>query len=239
MCWLRILILFPFFLCASDVSVIVPCYWKHFQFIEELLSAYAVQTQLPKEVVISLSEADKVPPHLLKDLERRNYPFDVRIIKTDQKLYAGQNRNVAAQNARGEILLAQDADDLPHPQRVEILTHMMKKHRTGHIIHQWVPDKDGYRVASNPPPWVEKYDDIDKIPTQLVRNSEDYLKVWDYFHNGHIAIKKRIWERYQWPATRRGQDFEYNAFLMNKRKKVLLLYAPLVIYRQSHSSETL
>lgn len=53
-----------FFSCAllgaDKVSVIVPCYYGHFHCLPGLLKTLSCQTSLPDEVVISLSEANKV-----------------------------------------------------------------------------------------------------------------------------------------------------------------------------------
>jgi len=47
-------------------SVIIPCYYGHFKYLPELLEALCQQTELPDEVVISISEANKIPALKLK-----------------------------------------------------------------------------------------------------------------------------------------------------------------------------
>ena len=49
-------------------SLIIPCYWKHASQINFLLSAYEQQTELPDEVIISISECAKIDSNILESL---------------------------------------------------------------------------------------------------------------------------------------------------------------------------
>ncbi|MCB1148693.1 MAG: glycosyltransferase family 2 protein [Chlamydiia bacterium] len=228
-------IFFAQVLSASSISVIVPSHWKHARFLEELLDAYAAQSRLPDEVVISLSEAGRVDPALLAHLEQKVFPFEVRILKTDGVLYAGQNRNCAAKAARYEILVAQDADDLPHPQRLEIIAHVMENPKVSHLIHQWYPGEEGHTTGNPPPEWVEFYDDFGSIPLVQIKSLKDFTRT-EYLCNGHIALRKALWEEIKWPDNPRGQDLLYNVLLLSHFKNTHLLLAPLTLYRHQYSS---
>ena len=112
--------------CQSShvtTSVIIPCFYGHFKHLDELMNALCNQTVLPDEVVISLSEIDKLNPALIKKFENKKYPFPVKLIKHRELLWAGPNRNSACEHAIGDIFICQDADDLPHPQRIEIIKY--------------------------------------------------------------------------------------------------------------------
>lgn len=233
----RILLFFALVpsLYAGQVSVIIPCYWKHFQFLEALLEAYAGQTRVPDEVVVSLSEAYQVPEGEIQRLEAREYPFEFKLIKTDKILYAGENRNVAAAHARHEILLTQDADDLPHPQRVEILAHWMERPGINHIIHQWLPEEGGPKANGPVPQWVDFYENPRAIRRRFVKTTKDFA-AYEYLHNGHIALRKSLWNKFKWPRNKRGQDRIYNMTLIHAERNTLILFAPLVIYRHQFSS---
>ena len=121
-----IFVLLNSYACQSNTiktSVIIPCFYGHFQHLDELMNALCNQTVLPDEIVISLSEIDKLDPILVENFENKQYPFPVKLIKHQERLWAGPNRNSACQHASGDIFICQDADDLPHPQRIEIIKY--------------------------------------------------------------------------------------------------------------------
>ena len=61
-----------------------------------------------------------------KKIENMKYPFKVIYIFHKECKYAGDNRNCACEKASGDIFITQDADDIPHPQRIEIIKYMFK-----------------------------------------------------------------------------------------------------------------
>ncbi len=102
-------------------SIIIPCHPRHACHLYDLISLYEEQTVLPDEIVISLSQSNQVSEEIIHNIESTPWAFSVKLLKSDKKLYAGQNRNRACDKAAGDIFICQDADDLPHPQRVEII----------------------------------------------------------------------------------------------------------------------
>ncbi len=115
-------------LSAKTVSVIIPCYYKHADQLPMLLEHLCNQSTLPEEVVISLSEADKCERWIVESIEGAIYPFKVKLLQTNEKLPAGSNRNIACRNAKGDIFITQDADDIPHVQRVEIIKFVFENY---------------------------------------------------------------------------------------------------------------
>ncbi len=186
-----------------EISIIVPCYYGHFHFLEGLLDGYSSQTVLPDEVVISLSEFDKILTEEIEALKNQNWPFVVKIIQNERKLYAGTNRNIACQHAEGNIFICQDADDLPHPQRVEILKHMFDHCDVDHLLHRWIPDSQ--KALQNH--WYQ-YDVNDLIYYSF--NSWVELSQMDYVHYGNVAIRKSVFEKVKWTDLPKGQDTVFN-----------------------------
>jgi len=114
------------------------------------MNALCNQTVLPDEVVISLSEIDKLNPALIKKFENKKYPFPVKLIKHRELLWAGPNRNSACEHAIGDIFICQDADDLPHPQRIEIIKYFFENFDVNHLIHcfSYEPITEKYNTTS-------------------------------------------------------------------------------------------
>lgn len=108
------------------ISVIIPCHPDHFVHLAPLLATYEKQTSLPDEIVISLSECEKVPQMAQATLMAPYHSFAVKLVKSKEKQMPGKNRNCACQAATGNLIVCQDADDLPHPQRIEIIRYLSK-----------------------------------------------------------------------------------------------------------------
>lgn len=225
------LLLVPFFSCFGEtVSVIVPCYYKHFLLIPELLKSISAQTQLPHEVVISVSESDKIDINRKTQIEALQYPFKVRYLFHTERLYAGENRNSACENAVGDIFILQDCDDIPHPQRIEILTKLFRQYPDiDHIIHKFSPSKAHNNEMT--------------CPLIFVENIQKYsIKSWYYYiiflncHNGNIAIRKEVFEKIHWTNKPRGQDVEFNRKVIEQFHKTMVIDVDLMTYREHLSS---
>ena len=109
-------------------SIIIPCAGAHFQHLNVLLQSYEHQTCLPDEVVISLSSTEELNISEIDTMENNAWPFKIKILRTFGKQSAGLNRNIASSHATGDIFIYQDADDIPHPQRVEIVKFLFENY---------------------------------------------------------------------------------------------------------------
>lgn len=225
--------IFLFFLTsycdAMKVSVIVPCYWKHVQFLPELLEKLGNQTTIPDEVVISISEAHLVSKELSQAITNKEYPFKLIIIETNNQLFAGENRNKACESANGDIFLCQDADDLPHPQRVEIIKYYFEKCSVMHLAHSYYNSEE----VKN---WPNK-----KWPLyQLANITSQKIKRWDFFqfpvHNGNIAVKREIWQKIKWPAKKYREDVSFNRMVTFVFRNSMAINAKLILYRNELST---
>lgn len=205
------------------VSIIIPCYWKHFVYLENLLDLFAKQTVLPEEIVISLSETNKINKNNLDLLEAKAYPFLVKIIKHTEKLFAGANRNSACQNASGDILILNDADDLPHIQRIEIIRHIFEVSDAQMVMHKYTTDENFDIMQKNLANNIY-WENLIERPCPWYRSQNDYL------HNGNIAIRKTSLPKIQW-GNMPGEDCNYNQHFFDKIGKIYITNACLIQYR--------
>lgn len=207
------------------VSVIIPCYYKHFNLIPTLLKYYVKQTVLPDEVVISLSECHKVPNASILKVSKNKWPFTLKILKSTEQLSSGQNRNRASAGSSGDLLIYQDADDIPHPKRVELIKYIFEKYKVNHLIHCWdhiENDFPAYNVKEivNLCQYCESYVDVAN------------LGVW--IHNGNIAISRSVYKSIQWPEFHGGEDVIFNKRVYEKFPFKVVMNAALLHYRPSY-----
>jgi hypothetical protein len=226
---MHILLLF-LVLCKTcfglTTSVIVPCHCDHFVFLEPLLSAYRDQTVLPDEVIVSLCEAQNVPAASILALEQTPWPFSLTILKHKQKLPPGANRNAACSCATQEIVISQDADDLPHPQRVEIIRYLFETAGIDHLLHQWISSQDKFELY-----------DVESVGKKTVSYQIYDLVDVPYLHNGNNAFRRTLFEKVHWKPSREIQEdvlFNRIAYVFTKNRLILKL--PLVMYRPELST---
>ena len=213
-------------LSAETVSVIIPCYYKHADHLPTLLEHLCHQTKLPDEVVISLSEADKCDSMMLESLKNGHYPFKLKLLQTNQILRAGPNRNIACKQAKGDLLITQDADDIPHPQRVEILKFIFKHNPVDLVIHKWIPSDPGQMAQ-----FYWGHYNASKIPVRKMKDANQ-LTTLSYITRGNIGIRKQVFEKIKWMDT--GDIGEDAKFCIDACKKFTLcvIDANLLIYCQ-------
>ncbi len=212
------------------VSIIIPCYYKHVSQLYSLISMCQTQSVLPDEIVISISECHNADQAEIKKLENEPWIVPVKIIKSDKVQYAGENRNIACDHAIGDILILQDADDIPHPQRVEIIKYFFEHYAVDHLMHQFTLTKD---------PTIEINFNIEHnmraIPIEWPRN---FVEVWKraMFTNGNVAIAKEVFKVIRWTTAQRKQDSIFNKQVYARFKHCLLVKMPLLWYRMFLSS---
>ena len=234
--YLWISLFWTFSLQASTVSIIVPCYHGHFHYLSNLMTHLNQQTELPAEVVISLSEANKLPKGALEAFMQASldFPFQINVITSNRVQLAGENRNIACNNATGDILICQDADDLLHPQRIEIVHHYFDNYRIDLLIHKWMPSPES-PMPTEKEFYTGNYE-IPKIPLFFPRPLNAILN-FDYGHMGNLAIRKAAMTSLKWPTHLRiGEDRYFVILAHLKHKKIALLDANLLIYRNYLSS---
>lgn len=224
--------------CLSKVSIIIPCHYRHVAHLNNLLNLYGEQTELPDEAVISISEFDKLKDNSIDILEKKVFKFTVKITKSKDKLYPGQNRNVACENATGDILILNDADDIPHPQRVEIVKYLFEKYKLVHLMHQYklFEDIGGYKT-----PKYELYKEFDKYilwPEEKKLSIGEIRAITDRnkIHNGNIAISKVVADQMKWTSASIAEDMDFNSRVYGAFKKRFMLKLPLINYISYHST---
>ena len=215
----------------NDISVIMPCHYKHYHFLDKLLGYYNIQTLLPKEIIIVLSESEKINENEINKLDK-NYNFQLIIIKKTGISNAGNSRYIGAIEATSSIIVFQDVDDLPHIQRLECVNYYFNKYpNINHICHSY-----SRRTLYG------KYN-INNIPIEIINYNifNDANKMERYkLTNGNISIRKEVLFNVEWIRDKlRGQDVALNKNIYKVYKIFLMIKVPLYIYRQEYTTKFL
>lgn len=224
-----------------DISVIVPCYYKHAYLLKNLVNVYRYQTYLPKEMIISLSDTKKLSKKTLEDVKsilKMTLPFEVKIIFYDNKKLPGGNKNMAANEASGDILVVQDADDIPHLQRLELIKHMFDTYDIVHLGHKFINRKNSKMIMYDKYRKLRfnrkfKFDGI--IFYRRLAETKKLRPKKYKFHitNGEIAILRSIWMDNRWdPKIGRGEDVKLNRIVEERYKKSIHIRKKLMLYNR-------
>jgi len=211
--------------CSFTTSVIVPCHHRHAIHLHDLLKCYSEQTLLPDEIVISVSGIDDIDADVIESVENENWPFNLIIIKHSRSRSAGANRNCACKHSLGDILICQDCDDIPHPQRVEIIKYVFDHYDISHLLHKIQGNSD-----------FKHHDDISHIPFSITSSYSIKPLAQGYGH-GVSSILKKVWEQVQWTGgIRVGEDVDFNNRVYEKFSNNMMVGERLYLYRNQLSS---
>lgn len=211
----------------KSTSVIIPCHVNHFQHLPELLIHFKNQSKSPNEIVISVSEVDEHAKSLAQVLLDQSWPFLLKFIVTENKKSAGENRNIAAKHATGDILICQDADDLPHPQRVEIIKYMFDTYQIDHLVHAYI---SYYRTFT---PYK-----IDKV--RIIKFStydemiENCTKRKYHLTNGNVSYTKEVAKNVLFTSHHVWEDILFNRKVFASYNSATI-FAKLLQYRRNLS----
>lgn len=121
------------------IGVAISCYLNHLRLLLELFDSIEKQTRLPDKVVVSCSSTK--PEEELKILNKYSFPYE--IIYTPEKKNAASNRNIAISKLLDmEYITFIDADDIMHPQRIELLLRTFDESNGDIILHNFTYKND-------------------------------------------------------------------------------------------------
>ncbi|MEX0939741.1 MAG: glycosyltransferase family A protein [Candidatus Babeliales bacterium] len=212
---------------TMTTSVVVPCVARHFLWLSGMLESYENQTVRPDEVIISISEVEKLNPKEINDLEAGMWSFKLKVIRKKGVILDGDNRTIAMDNASGEILIFSDADDIPHPQRVEIAKFIFENYEVDHILHGMANSrKEDFNLS--------KLDDLE------ILKFNNFGQILNFATNTGFAITtgspcflRKVGEKIKWEAIK---DQEHAHKVYNLFKNNIVLCSRLILYRMFLSS---
>jgi hypothetical protein len=208
------------------IGVAIPAYIGHIEYLFKLLDSIQMQTIIPDKVVVSCSSTKNEDFDFYCE-QIKKYTFDLKIITSEDKKCAAQNRNTAASKLTDvDYITFIDADDIMHPQRIEILLKVFEDCNSDIILHNYYTntefDKNLFKKIEN--------NDINIRPNSLKQcysgciTHQDYNYILkDKIHHGHVSIKQNIFNFVQFPEepefyTKEDCVFCYRVFSLENIK---------------------
>lgn len=118
----------------KTIGVAIPCYKGHIPHLKYLLDSIEQQTRKPDMVIVSCSSStDEDIPY-----RQEEYNFRFKIYTHPNKKVVAENRNFAASQLNTDIISFIDADDIMHPQRIEIIERAFIEHNIVLFLHNYI-----------------------------------------------------------------------------------------------------
>jgi glycosyltransferase involved in cell wall biosynthesis len=190
------------------IGVAIPCYYGHIQRLYDLLDSIEKQTIIPDKVVVSSSSTTDFK---LKKI----YNFSLELIVTEDKQNASKNRNIAASKLNDmDYITFIDADDIMHPQRIELILKGFQLHDSDIILHNYV--ESSKCTIEN---FFESNQEINIRTHTLIQSRSGcithisgYNDRVDKIHHGQVTLKREIYEQVKFPEEREFETKEDSVF---------------------------
>lgn len=231
-----------------SLSLIIPAIPEHVAHLEPLLEAFARGTERPDQVIVSLAQAPHVPAGDLAGLERFGGDrfTDFLLLRHEGRLLHGPNRQAGSAHVRHDLVMYQDADDLPHPQRVQVVKAFFAAYDIMHLSHScFGMDTPAPDYASGTPPIRALAPEAVFRATFPTGRFEECVATQPYYgvcsnfhiHGGMPTVRREMLAKVRWKhpaefALRRSEDYEFNMECLFHFRKTMLIDATLVRYRK-------
>lgn len=106
------------------------CSYNMAAFIEEQLDSIARQTRLPNELVVCDDGSEDRTAEIVRSFAARA-PFDVRIVRNEQRLECNKNFEQAISLCNGDIIFLCDHDDVWRADKIELIVALMQQDEVG------------------------------------------------------------------------------------------------------------
>jgi glycosyltransferase involved in cell wall biosynthesis len=189
------------------IGVAIPSYIGHIDPLFKLLDSIQNQTIIPNKVVVSCSSTKKSDFEFQCYFEKlQQYTFSLEIITSEEKKNAAQNRNIAASKLSDmDYITFIDADDIMHPQRIEILLKAFQEHDSDIILHNYFIDvafeKDIFKKINN--------SEINVRANSLRQHWSGCIEHINYveegIHHSQVSVKNVIFNKIKFP-----EEIEFN-----------------------------
>jgi len=163
-----------------SLGVVIPCHKPYIPLLKECLDSIEFQTVKPTRVIVVCSGAtsDDIP----EDYSVYSYPLEI-ITRTDVRNQA-ENRNQGTACMDTEFVSYFDADDVMHPQRIEMICKYIRN--TDILLHSFKVDDTVFKVIQNPKVYTNQ---LVRGPTGCVVFNPDWTKP---IHHAQVTVRKTL-----------------------------------------------
>lgn len=236
-----------------NITICIPCVDKHIPFLQQFLETIKYFTRKPDEIIISLSpKFNKIDLNNIKNsLEKDYLCYNLKCLVQNKKTNCALNLNKCFELVTGDIIIINGADDIIHPQKLEIIEYIFNNYSTTAILHDSKNGNyrdyslkifDKYSVNN-----ITCYNDLTlgcrkiAVPMSEHRLDSDifYEKYNDvickYYINGAISFKKEILHTVKYKNLDYGEDTIFCSDIFREYKNIIIILEKLMLYVPSGS----
>ncbi len=222
------------------VSIVIPIYPPHFHLLPSLINQIEKQTEQPDEIIIAASET--TTKTIYEYLSKINLSIlkKIKVTTSENKQFAGINRNMGIKKASGDIIIFMDADDIYHKRKIEISKKIYEKHNYDLLIHSYGNKNENIDNII----MKDEYDIIitDEIYNNTFKNGRNReqetgyqgnTNLWANFpiHHGVITISNKM-RKYEYTDLRMGEDGKFCRDILYDKNKVIMVNLKLMSYQK-------
>jgi len=186
------------------IGVAIPCFDKHLSYLFLLLDSIEAQTLMPNKVCVSCSSTESFP-------SSRKYSFPLEFVLTTEKRNAAQNRNIAMDRLRDmDYISFMDADDIMHPQRIEVLRNVFEENNCQMILHNYQHRKNTiFRPVRN----IEvRVNTMKPTVSGGTTHIEHHKFLQQHIHHSQVSVQRSIIDLVRFPEEPEFHRREDSAF---------------------------
>lgn len=220
-----------------SIGVAIPCYNKHLPRLFELLDSIEKQTIKPNKVCISCSSTRE--DEFVEALSQ--YSFPTKVIITEGKKNAAENRNIALSHLLElDYITFMDADDIMHPQRIEILLKVFKEQVADIILHNYRDQNELFKFNKIVDEDISiKINSLQTHWSGCIEHSDYYKYKDEKIHHSQVSVKREIVDYVKFPEeveyeTREDCIFCFKVFQLPNTKNIYIANK-LSYYSPSHT----
>lgn len=230
------------------ISIYIPTIPSHFKYLNNIIDIYLNKSTIkPDEICIGVSESNLVKD----DIEYLNKKYDVTWFLSEEKMDAGTSRKKSI-DCKGDLIIYQDSDDLPHIQRIEIIKQYFERENVLHLNHsfskieEFNENKIKLKEYISSDTIYRKYFTVDGIKNNCKKFTfygEDFKFL---VAAGTPAIKKEVLYEVQWksrnelsysykwndPKYKGAEDFEFCMDVLYHFNKSIMIDSKIYFYNK-------
>tara|TARA_Y100000816_G_C26107818_1_gene589428 strand:- start:3935 stop:4657 length:723 start_codon:yes stop_codon:yes gene_type:complete len=229
------------------ICICIPCVDKHIPLLNKFLETIPKFTYIPDEVCISLSPKFDKTLNLDDEKNKLMQKFsnlNLKILVQDKITQAAMNLNKLSEIAESDILVRCDADDIIHPQKLEIIKTIFEKYPdTKLLLHAWfIKQHRDYSMSTFSFIDIsnldnEIYNDIQTFKIMDLKSEKyskkfnkniDFIASQNLIVNGANAVHKCVFNDIKYPDQNYGEDKRFNYALTNHFNKTIFLNLKLM-----------
>ncbi|MFS2013763.1 glycosyltransferase [Azospirillum sp. CT11-132] len=235
------------------LSLVIPCTHRDVVLVPDLLEAYANGTELPDQVIVSVSNAHMADGAVLERIATigiARFP-EILILKHHRRMFHGPNRQAASERAIHELICYQDADDTPHPQRIQIVKRLFEQYDIMHLNHTYCLAGTQFHQVQGAlqfSVWYQSAIAAGCFPQGLLRDCAQAQPYYGAFterpvHAGQPVIRREVLEKVRWKdwgelAFGIAEDYEFDMECVYFWRKSMIVDIPLIRYTPFAGRET-